>query len=80
MSEYAHDQMTEGQVVEEQADFRVERGCRAQIFVMRQMAEKTLRRMVKCILHLLTRKRLMTKAGEKICGERLLSMEWQVRK
>ena len=35
-------QVTEGQVMEEQAGFRVERGCRDQIFVMRQLAEKTI--------------------------------------
>ena len=35
-------QVTEGQVMEEQAGFRVGRGCRDQIFVMRQLAEKTL--------------------------------------
>ena len=34
-------QVTEGQVMEEQAGFRVGRGCRDQIFVMRQLAEKT---------------------------------------
>ena len=35
-------QVTEGQVMEEQAGFRVGRGCRDQIFVMRQLAEKTI--------------------------------------
>ena len=35
-------QVTESQVMEEQAGFRVGRGCRDQIFVMRQLAEKTI--------------------------------------
>ena len=35
-------QVTEGKVMEEQAGFRVGRGCRDQIFVMRQLAEKTI--------------------------------------
>ena len=35
-------QVTEGQVMEEQAGFRVGRGCRDQIFVIRQLAEKTI--------------------------------------
>ena len=35
-------QVTEGQVMEEQAGYRVGRGCRDQIFVMRQLAEKTI--------------------------------------
>ena len=30
--------------MEEQADFRVERGCTYQIFVMRQLAEKTIQK------------------------------------
>ena len=34
--------LTEGQVMEEQAAFRVRRGCRDKIFVMRQLAEKTI--------------------------------------
>ena len=34
-------QVTEGQVMEEQAGFRVGGGCRDQIFVTRQLAEKT---------------------------------------
>ena len=35
-------QVTESQVMKEQAGFRVGRGCRDQIFVMRQLAEKTI--------------------------------------
>ena len=34
--------MTESQVMEEQAGFRAERGCSDHIFVMRQLAEKTI--------------------------------------
>ena len=34
--------MTESQVMEEQAGFRVGRRCRDQIFVMRQLTEKTI--------------------------------------
>ena len=35
-------QVTESQVMEEQAGFRAERGCSDHIFVMRQLAEKTI--------------------------------------
>ena len=35
-------QVTEGQVMEEQAGFRVGRGCRDQVLVVRQLGEKTI--------------------------------------
>ena len=35
-------QVTEGQVMEEQAGFRVGRGCRDQVLAVRQLGEKTI--------------------------------------
>ena len=58
--------MTESQVMEEQAGFRVGKGCRDQIFVMRQLAEKNIEKDGKMYAAFLTWKRLMTKSGEKI--------------
>ena len=61
-------QVTEGQVMEEQAGFRVGRGYRDQIFVMRQLAKKTIEKDSKMYAAFIDLERLMTKSGEKICG------------
>ena len=55
-------------MMEEQAGFRVGRVCRDQIFVMRQLAEKTIEKDSKMYAAFIDLERVMTKSGEKICG------------